>query len=140
MSTLQIELHWENQQDLESFFKATRDSRLRTPDSELELNYSFFLWNSRHIIFLEDLFGEVEIIHRALAVCIVENDWLAHTGCFAEAGIAVDDGAEDQFFKMTSYFGYYLITETKTAIIHGHQNSFNDQRSIETALNDLDGI
>jgi len=52
----------------------------------------------------------------------------------------VDDGIEHHFIEMLAHLAYHLITEAKTAVVHGHEYAFDDQFLVEAALHDLNGI
>jgi hypothetical protein len=54
----------------------------------LYLQRPFFLRYSCEVILLQYFFGQVQVIHGALAVGVVEDHGLAEARGFAEAGIA----------------------------------------------------
>lgn len=93
-----------------------------------------------HIVALQYFFSEVQVVNRALALCIVQDSRFANAGRFTQPGVSVDDGIKDHFFKMQPHFIYYLVTEPQPAIVHGHQYPFYHQLRIQPALNDFDGI
>ena len=68
-----------------------------------------FLFDLRHVVFLEDLFGKVQVVHGPLAVGIIQYHRLAYAGRFAQTGIAVDDTVEYHVFKMAPYLAYHLV-------------------------------
>ena len=91
-------------------------------------------------MFLQDFFGEVEIVDSAGGSCIVHNDGFTEGGSFSQFGIPVDDGIEDGLFEVLFYFVYYLVAESEAAIVHCHEDAFDFEVGIESALNDFDGI
>jgi hypothetical protein len=54
----------------------------------LNLQRPFFLRDTGEVILLQYFFGQVQVIHGAFAVGIVEDHGLAETRGFAEAGVA----------------------------------------------------
>ena len=86
----------------------------------LQLNRSFFLGNFSHVVFLKNFLGEIEIIHRAFAVGVIQNNRFTKTRSFSQTGVAMNDGIKNQIFKMAAHFGYDLVTQTQAAIVHRH--------------------
>src|ERR1700722_8268959 len=108
--------------------------------ASLLFEYPLFLSDPGHIILLQDLFGQVQVIDGALAERITQDHRLTYAGSLADLRIPVDDRIEHDLVEMFSYLADHLVAKAEPAVIHGHQDTFDGQFGIEAALYDLNGI
>src|ERR1043165_1398665 len=102
--------------------------------------YFVFVLYPRKVILLQYLFGQVQVVDSARAVCIVKQCRLTKAWRFTQTRIAMYDGIEHQVFKVILNFFHYLVTQAQTAVVHRHQDTFYLELGIDACLYDLDRV
>ena len=70
----------------------------------------------------------------------MQDDALPVAGCFAKAGVPVNDRLQDQILEMRPHLVHDLIRKAQARVVHGQQNAFHFKGRVELVLDNLDGI
>ena len=94
----------------------------------------------RHVVFLQQLTREVEVIDRPFASRVVQDDALAMARSLPEAGVPVDDRLQHQILEMCTHLVHHLIRQSETRVVHRQQDAFHFKGRVELVLHDFDGV